>query len=111
MFYVAFCSQLSAIVESLVRLLISRFFTEEKVQISIQAVESLLSYVDERKYSSFPHEFEINEDRYQSFKKAISYVKKGKPAQFWLSSLDIIEQQHSLHLGIQENSFEALMNS
>ena len=100
MFYVAFCSQLSAVVEGLVRLLISRFFTEEKVQISIQAVESLLSYVNERKYSSVSHEFEINEDRYQSFKQAISYVKKGKPAQFLLSYLDMIEQQHYLHLGI-----------
>ena len=37
-------------------------------------------------------------------------VKKGKTAEFWLSYLDIMEQ-HYLHVGIQENSFEARMNA
>ena len=39
-FYVAFGSQLSAIVEALERLLINYFFTEERVELSIQTVES-----------------------------------------------------------------------
>ena len=38
-------------------LFINHFFTEEKVQLSIQIVESLLSYVDEQKYSSVLYEF------------------------------------------------------
>ena len=70
-FYVAFFSLLSAIVEALEHLLINSFFTEERVQVSMQTVESLLSYVDERKYSSVSHEFEIIEDKYQSFKQEI----------------------------------------
>ena len=110
-FYVAFCSQLSAIVEALERLLIKRFFTEERAQLSIQTVESLLSYVDEQKYSFVSHEFEIIEDKHQSFKQEIRCGKKGKTAQFWLSYLDMMEQQHYRHVGIQENSFEARMNA
>ena len=38
-------------------------------------------------------------------------VKKGKHAQFWLSYLDMMEQQDYLHVGIQENSLEARMNA
>ena len=110
-FYVAFCSQLSAIAEALERLLINRFFTEERVQLSIQTVESLLSYVDERKYSSVLHEFKIIEDNYQSFKQEIRYGKKGKTARFWLSYLDMMERQHYLHVGIRENSFKVRMNA
>ena len=74
-FYVAFRSQLSAIVEALERLLINFFFTEERVQLSIQTVESLLPFVDKRKYSSVSHELEIIEDKYQLFKQKIKYGK------------------------------------
>ena len=49
MFYAAFCSKLSGIAEALERLLINRVFPEERVQLSIQTAESLLSYVDEWK--------------------------------------------------------------
>ena len=54
------------------------FFTEERVQLSIQTTESLLPYVDERKCSSISHEFEIIEDKYQSFKEKRRYGKKRK---------------------------------
>ena len=84
-FSVAFCSQLSAIAEALERLLINFFFTEEKVLLSIKTVESLLPFVDKRKYSSVSHEFEITEDKYQSFKQKIKYGKKRKN---YLSYLD-----------------------
>ena len=77
-FYVASCSQLSAIAEALERLLINFFFMEERLQLSIQTVESLLPFVDKRKYSSVSHEFEIIEDKYQSFNQKIKYGKKGK---------------------------------
>ena len=93
-FYVAFYSQLSDIAKALERLLINCFFTEERVQLSIQTVESLLSYVNERKCLSVSYEFEIIEDKYQSFKQEIRYGKNGKAAQFWLSYLDMMEQQH-----------------
>ena len=36
---------------------------------------------------------------------------KGKTAQFWLSYLEMIQQQHYFHVGIHENSFEAYMNA
>ena len=42
-FYVEFRSQLSAIAETLECLLINFFFTEERVGLSVQTVESLLS--------------------------------------------------------------------
>ena len=70
-FYVALRSQLSPIAEVLERLLITFFFREERVQLSVKTVESLLSYVDKRKYSSVSHEFEIIEDEYQLFKDKI----------------------------------------
>ena len=38
-------------------------------------------------------------------------VKREKTAQFWLSYLDIMEHQHYLHVGIQENRFETQMNA
>ena len=38
-------------------------------------------------------------------------VKKGKTAQFWLGYLDMLKQQNHLHVGIQENSFEARINT
>ena len=109
--YVAFRSQFATIAEVLEGLPINFFFSEEREQLSIQTVESLQSYVDERKYSSVSHEFEITEDKYQSFKQKIRYSKKGKTAQFWLGYLDMLEQQHHLHVGIQENSFEARINT
>ena len=77
-FYVASYSQLSAIAEALERLLINFFFTEERVQLSIQTVESLLPFVDKRKYSFVSREFEIIEDKYQSLKQKIKYGNKGK---------------------------------
>ena len=76
--YVAFRSQFATIAEVLEGLLINFFFSEEREQLSIQTVESLQSYVDERKYSSVSHEFEITEDKYQSFKQKIRYSKKRK---------------------------------
>ena len=76
--YVAFRSQFATIAEVLEGLLINFFFSEEREQLSIQTVESLQSYVDERKYSSVSHEFEITEDKYQSFKQKIRYGKKRK---------------------------------
>ena len=87
-FYVAFRSQLSAIAEALERLLINFFFTEERVRLSIQTVESLLPFVDKRKYSSVSHELEIIEDKYQSFKQKIKYGKKRKN---YLSYLEMME--------------------
>ena len=75
----------SAIAEALERLLINFFFTEERVGLSIQTVESLLPFVDKRKYSFVSHEFEIIEDKYQSFKQKIKYGKKRKN---YLSYLD-----------------------
>ena len=38
-------------------------------------------------------------------------VKKGKTAQFWLGYLEMLEHQHHLDVGIQENSFEARINT
>ena len=38
-------------------------------------------------------------------------VKKGNTTQFWLSCLDKMEQQHYLHVGIQENRSEVRMNA
>ena len=64
-FYITFCSLLSAIVKALEHLLIKKFFLEERVQLSMQTVESLLPYFDERKYSSISHELEIVEGKYQ----------------------------------------------
>ena len=52
-----------------------------------------------------------NRNKDQSFKREIRYGKKGKTVQFWLSYLDMMEQQHCLHAGIWENSFETRMNA
>ena len=76
--YVAFRSQFATIAEALERLLINFFFSEERVRLSIQTVESLQSYVHERKCSSVSHEFDITEDKYQSFKQKMRYSKKRK---------------------------------
>ena len=38
-------------------------------------------------------------------------IEKGKTAEFWLSYLDMMEQHYYLHVGIQENSFEARMDA
>ena len=110
-FYVAFHSQLPVIAEALEHLLIKFFFTEERVRLCIQTVESLLSHVDKREYLSVSHEFEIIEDKDQSFKQKIKYGKKRKTAEFWLNYLDMMEHQHYLHVGIQENSSKACMNA
>ena len=106
----AFCSQLSAIAEALERPQFNPFFIEKRVQLFSQVAASLLSYVDKPTYSSVSQEFQIIEDKYQSFKQEIRYGKIGKTAQFWLSYLDMMEQQHYLHVDIQENSFETRMN-
>ena len=82
-----------------------------RVKLSIQTVKSCLSYVDERKYSSVSHQLKIIEDKHQSSKQEIRFGKKGKTAQFWMSYLDIMEQQHYLHVDIQQNSFAACMNA
>ena len=85
MFYVAFRSQLSAVAEALERLIINVFFTDERVRLSIQTVESLLPFVDKQKYSSVSHEFEIIEDKYQSLNQKI---KHGKKRENYLSYVD-----------------------
>ena len=77
-FYVAFRSQLLAIAEDLERLLINFFFTKERLRLSIQTVQSLLSHVGEQKYSSDSYEFEIIEVKYQLLKQKISYGTKRK---------------------------------
>ena len=38
-------------------------------------------------------------------------IEKEKTGEFWLSYLDMMEQQHYLHVSIQENSFEARMDA
>ena len=77
-FYVAFRSQLLAIAEDLERLLINFIFTKERLRLSIQTVQSLLSHVGEQKYSSDSYEFEIIEVKYQLLKQKISYGTKRK---------------------------------
>ena len=58
------------------------------------------------KYLSVSHEFNLIENKYQSFRQMLRYGQKEKNC----TVLDMMEQQHYLHVGIQVNSFDTRMN-
>ena len=44
-------------------------------------------------------------ENYDKFNESIRKGSMGKPAQFWLIYLDLMEHQHRIHIAVQENNF------
>ena len=92
----------NAITEAMERLLALRFFEETK----IQPLESLVKISEDRKLFSHNIQDESAEfnRRFESFKQTIRGGKLGKTPQFRLLYLDMMRNQHMIHLAVQENN-------
>ena len=92
----------NAITESMEQLLPLRFFGETK----IQPLESLVKISEDRKLFSRNIQDESVEfnRRFESLKQTIRGGKLGTTPQFRLLYLDMMRNQHMIHLAVQENN-------
>ena len=93
-----------AVSEALERLLLLRFFGETRYQIPEKLVQAcadpdLYQQSNEVQYPEFFH-------AYQTFRQSVREGKIGKPPQFWLIYLDMMRNQHMIHLAVQRNDFD-----
>ena len=49
--------------------------------------------------------------RYEAFKQTIRSGDLGKTPQFWMIYLDLMKQQHALHISVQENNLEQRLHA
>lgn len=96
--------------EALERLLLTRFLTEEKPQISVKlrCLDPAFDVQDEED-ERLLQEFHTFYNRYKCYREKVRKGDIGKTAQFWILYLDFMQYQMMAHTAVQENDLRSLM--